>query len=157
MLEEIGRGLFDRLLLTGVGDDIISDSLGLGMQLHDTLVKDVVLRLHVGLLLVHASRLKLCLLQRVLEHDFLLVELLFLGLKLLHPCRQEFNLFLALVKLIVEIFTRLLLFLCLVSDTTNLGLDLQDLVITLSNEVLDGLESLVTLLHAEETLLPILK
>ena len=55
LLEEIGRGLFDRFLLTGVGDDIIPDSLGLGMQLHDTLVKDVVLRLHVGLLLVHAS------------------------------------------------------------------------------------------------------
>ena len=55
LLEEIGRGLLDRLLLTGVGDDIIPDSLGLGMQLHDTLVKDVVLRLHVGLLLVHAS------------------------------------------------------------------------------------------------------
>ena len=55
LLEEIGRGLLDRLLLTGVGDDIIPDSLGLGMQLHDTLVKDVVLRLHVGLLLVHTS------------------------------------------------------------------------------------------------------
>ena len=55
LLEEIGRGLLDRLLLTGVGDDIIPDSLSLGMQLHDTLVKDVVLRLHIGLLLVHAS------------------------------------------------------------------------------------------------------
>ena len=55
LLEEIGRGLLDRLLLTGVGDDIIPDSLGLGMQLHDTLVKDVVLRLHIGLLLVHTS------------------------------------------------------------------------------------------------------
>ena len=43
LLEEIGRGLLDRLLLTGVGDDIISDSFSLGMQLHDTLVKDVVL------------------------------------------------------------------------------------------------------------------
>ena len=55
LLEEIGRGFLDGLLLTGVGDDIIPDSLGLGMQLHDTLVKDVVLRLHIGLLLVHAS------------------------------------------------------------------------------------------------------
>ena len=55
LLEEIGRGLLDRLLLTGVANDIIPDSLGLGMQLHDTLVKDVVLRLHIGLFLVHAS------------------------------------------------------------------------------------------------------
>ena len=157
LLEEIGRGLLDRLLLTGVGDDIIPDSLGLGMQLHDTLVKDVVLRLHIGLFLVHASRLKLRLLQRVLEHDFLLVELLFLSLELLHPCRQEFDLLLALVKLIMKVFTRLLLFLGLVANTADLGLDLEDLVITLSDEVLDGLESLVTLLHAKETLLPVLK
>ena len=57
----------------------------------------------------------------------------------------------------MQIFTRLLLFLGLVADTADFGLDLEDLVVTLSDQVLDGLESLVTLLHAEETLLPILK
>ena len=35
LLEEVGRGLLDGLLLGGVRDDIVTDGLGLGVELHD--------------------------------------------------------------------------------------------------------------------------
>ena len=98
-------------------NDVIADSLRLGVQLHDALVQDVVLRLHISLLLVHPARLELGLLQRVLEHDLLLVKLLFLTFELSHASCQELNLLLALVKLVMEVLRRLLLFLGLISDT----------------------------------------
>jgi len=50
-----------------------------------------------------------------------------------------------------------LLFLGLVSDTRNLGFNLEDLVVSLLDQLLDGLKGLVSLLHAKETLLPVLK
>jgi len=56
-----------------MGDDVVSDGLGLGVELHDALVEDVVLGLDIGLFLVHTERFQLGLLQRVLEHDLLLV------------------------------------------------------------------------------------
>ena len=55
LFQQVGRGLLNSLLLGGVGDDIVPNSLGLGVQLHDALVEDVVLGLHVGLFLVHAG------------------------------------------------------------------------------------------------------
>jgi hypothetical protein len=102
-----------------VADDIISDGLCLGVQLHDRLVDDIILRLHIRLLLVHSARLLLCLLQRVLEHDFLLIELFLLSFELLHARCQELDLLSALVELVMQVFGRLLLFLCLVSDTAD--------------------------------------
>jgi len=57
----------------------------------------------------------------------------------------------------VEILRRLLLFLGLVSDTTDLGLDLKNLIVSLFNEFFDSLKSLISLLHSKETLLPVLK
>ena len=50
-----------------------------------------------------------------------------------------------------------LLFPGLVADTADFRLDLKDLVVTLIDELLDGLQSLITLLHAEQALLPILE
>ena len=44
------------------------------MKLHDTLVKDVIFRLNICLLLVHARGLQLSLLKRILQHDLLLVK-----------------------------------------------------------------------------------
>jgi len=67
-----------------VADDIIANSLSLGMKLHDGLVDHVVLRLNIRVLLVHTLRLQLGLRKRVLEHNLLLVELFLLSLKLLH-------------------------------------------------------------------------
>ena len=55
LFQQVGRGLLNSLLLGGVGDDIVPNSLGLGVQLHDALVEDIVLGLHVGLFLVHAG------------------------------------------------------------------------------------------------------
>ena len=43
----------------------------------------------------------------------------------------------------------------LISDTTDFGFNLEDLVILLLDELLDGLESLVSLLHTKQRLLPI--
>ena len=138
-----------------MGDDIVTDGLGLSVQLHDALVQDLVLRLHVRLLLVHSLRLLLSLLQRVLQHDFLFIKLLLLGLELAHASGEELDLLLPLVQLVMQVLRQLLLFLGLVANSTDLRLDLEDLVITLLDQLLDSLESLVTLLHAEQTLLPV--
>jgi len=127
------------------------------MKLHDRLVKDVVFGLDISSLLIHALSLKLGLLQRGLEHDFLLVELLLLGLELFLAGFKEFDLLLALVQLVSKVFGSLLLFLGLVSDARNLGLNLEDLVVSLLDQLLDGLKGLVSLLHAKETLLPVFK
>mmetsp|Transcript_44214 Transcript_44214/g.58684 ORF Transcript_44214/g.58684 Transcript_44214/m.58684 type:complete len:424 (-) Transcript_44214:863-2134(-) len=131
LFEKVSRGLLDGLLLTGVRDDIVADRLRLRVQLHDALVQDVILRTHIGHFLLHASRLHLSLLQRVLEHDLLLLELLFLSLELGHARSKELNLLLPLVQLVVQLLRVVLLFSSLVADTTDLRLDLQDLVVTL--------------------------
>ena len=86
----------------------------------------------------------------------MLVKLFLFGFQFLHASGQELNLLSSLVQLVVQIFRRLLLFLCLVSYTADFRLDLQDFVVPLLDELLDGLERLVSLLHAEETLLPVL-
>ena len=95
--------------------------------------------------------------QRVLEHDFLLVKLFLFCFQFLHASGQELNLLSSLVQFVVQIFRLLLLFLCLVSYTADFRLDLEDFVVSLLDELLDGLERLVSLLHAEETLLPVLQ
>ncbi len=138
-------------------DDVVTDGLRLGVQLHDAVIQDHVLRLHIDLFLVHSLRLKLSLLQRVLEHDLLFIELLLLTLELSHASGQELDLLLALIKLVSQVLRLLVLFLSFVTNTTDLGLNLEDLIISLLDELFDGLESLITLLHAEETLLPVLK
>ena len=45
----------------------------------------------------------------------------------------------------------------LISDTSDLRLYLQDLVVLLLDQFLDSLESFISLLHTEEGLLPILE
>ena len=57
----------------------------------------------------------------------------------------------------MQILRLLLLFLCLVSNTAYFRLNLQNLIVSLLNELFDRLEGLVALLHAEQTLLPVLK
>ena len=148
--------LHNGLLLAGVGDDIVADGLRLCVQLHDALVEDLVLRADISHFLLHASRLLLSLHQRVLEHDLLLLELLFLGLELCHAGRQELNLLLPLVELVMKLFRLILLFPRFVADAADLRLNLENLIITLVNELLDRLKGLVTLLHAKQTLLPVL-
>ena len=97
------------------------------------------------------------LLQRVLEHDLLLLKLLLLGLELSHTRSQKLNLLLALVQLVVELLRLVLLFSGLVAHAADLGLNLKDLVVALINELLDGLKRLVALLHAKQALLPVLE
>ena len=43
----------------------------------------------------------------------------------------------------------------LITDTSDLRFNLQDLVVLLLDQLLDSLESLISLLHSEEGLLPI--
>lgn len=57
----------------------------------------------------------------------------------------------------MQLLRLLLLAAGLIADTCNLALDLKDLVVLLLNQFLDGLKGLVTLLHAEEGLLPVLQ
>ena len=57
----------------------------------------------------------------------------------------------------MKVLRLLLLLLGLVANTADLRLDLQDLIVPLLDELLDSLEGLVTLLHAKETLLPVLQ
>lgn len=55
----------------------------------------------------------------------------------------------------MKLLRQVLLLLGLVPHSINLGLHLHDLVFFLLDELLDGLESLVTLLHAKQWLLPV--
>lgn len=57
----------------------------------------------------------------------------------------------------MQVLRLLLLFLGLVTNTTDLRLNLKNLVISLLNKLLDSLKSLISLLHAEKTLLPVLE
>ena len=57
----------------------------------------------------------------------------------------------------MQVFASLLLFLGFISDAADFRLNLQNFVVTLRDKLLDSLKSLVTLLHAEKTLLPVLK
>lgn len=57
----------------------------------------------------------------------------------------------------MQLLRLVLFFSCLVSDATDLGLDLEDLIVSLVDELLDRLERLVTLLHAKQTFLPVLE
>ena len=43
LFEQVGRRLLNGLLLTGVADNIVANRLGLGVQLHDRLVDDIIL------------------------------------------------------------------------------------------------------------------
>ena len=61
------------------------------------------------------------------------------------------------MKLGIELLRDLLLFLCLVPDTRNFRLDLKDVILLLLDELLDGLESLISLLHTKERLLPVIQ
>jgi len=70
---------------------------------------------------------------------------------------EEILLTLALLKFLVQLLRLLLLAAGLITHTCDLALDLKDLVILLLNQLLDGLKCLVTLLHAEEGLLPVLQ
>ena len=97
LLLQVSGGLLDRLLLGGVRDNVVTDGLHLCVQLHDALVQHIVLRLNIRSFLVHSRRLSLSLSQRVLEHDLLLVQLLFLSLELAHARGKELDLLLALV------------------------------------------------------------
>ena len=137
--------------------DVVTDRLGLGVQLHDGLLEDLHLLVNVRLLHVHARGLLLSRLERGLQHYVLLLETLLVGLDFVFPLLEELLLTLALLELFVEFLGNLLLATCLVTDTSDLRLYLKNFIVLLFDELLDSLESLISLLHAEERLLPILK
>jgi len=57
----------------------------------------------------------------------------------------------------MEIFRNFLFLSGLVSDTADFRFNLKNLIVLLLNELFDGLESLISLLHTEERFLPIFK
>jgi hypothetical protein len=82
---------------------------------------------------------------------------LLVGLDLISALLEEILLALALLKLLVETLTQLLLPASLVTNTSNLRFYLQDFIILLFDQLLDRLKCFVSLLHSEESLLPVLK
>lgn len=104
LLDEVGARFLDSLLLGGVVDDVVSDGLGLGVQLHHALLKDSHLLLHIGALHIHAGALLFGRLQGGLEHNILLLKSLLVRLDFVSACFQEVLLALALGKLFVEFF-----------------------------------------------------
>jgi hypothetical protein len=82
---------------------------------------------------------------------------LLVGLDLISALLEEILLALALLKLFVETLTQLLLPASLVTHTSNLRFYLQDFIILLFDQLLDRLKCFVSLLHSEESLLPVLK
>jgi len=69
----------------------------------------------------------------------------------------ELLLRLAFLQFFVKTLGELLFTSCLIADTKNFGLKLQNFIILLLDQFFDGLKSFVTLLHAKESLLPILQ
>lgn len=130
-------------------NNVVSDGLCLGVQLHNRFLEHVHLVLHVGLLLVHPLALGLRLGQRLLEHVALLGETSKISLDKLDRRLKVPLLELVLVELFVEFLGNLLLFLGLVADARDFTLRLKNFVVLLLNEVLDGLKRLVSLLHSE--------
>ena len=54
LLDEVGARFLDGLLLRSVVDDVVTDVLCLGVQLHNGLFKDLPLLVNVCLLIIHA-------------------------------------------------------------------------------------------------------
>lgn len=79
--------------------------------------------------------------------------LLLLDLSLLNL--QNFKFLLSLRQLLMKLLRQVLLLLGLVPHSINLRLHLHDLVFFLLDELFDGLESFITLLHAKQWLLPV--
>ena len=79
------------------------------------------------------------------------------GLYLISALLKEILLRLALLELLMETLREFLLSAGLVADTSDLRFYLKDLVVLLLDQLLDSLESLISLLHTEKGLLPILK
>lgn len=138
-------------------NNVVSNILSLSVKLHDGLFEDGHLLVDVGLLGVHALGFGLRLRKGVLEHHELLVETLLLSFNLVLLLLQFLFGLLAHAQLVVEVVRRLLFLASLVAHPGNFRLDLQNLVFLLMNQLLDSLEGLVTLLHAEKRLLPVLQ
>lgn len=156
LLEEVGGTLLDSFLLGGVVDDVITDGLGLTMEHHDGLGEDGLLALHFLFGESEVFHLGIGVVERALQKDELLAESLFLSLFTLVGLFDHLNVFLEGGK-----FAHKLLGLVLFS--TGLGLEagdfrvqLHDLIVLLGNHVFNSLESLITSLHLEDTLLPII-
>ena len=129
---------------------VVSDVLGLGVQLHDRFLQHLHLFVHVGLLDVHARRLSLRGVERGLQHDVLLVQALLLVFDVFAALLQELLLRLALLQLVMQFLGSLLLLPGFIAHAGDFTLDLQDFIVFLLDQLLDGLQGLVSLLHAEE-------
>jgi hypothetical protein len=157
LLDEVGTRLLNGLLLRSVIDDVVTNGLCLGVQLHNGLFKDLHLLVNICLLNIHALGLLLSRLERCLKHNILLLKAFLVSLDFISALLEEILLRLALLELLVKTLREFLLAAGLITDTSDLRLYLQDLVVLLLDQLLDSLESLISLLHTEEGLLPILE
>jgi hypothetical protein len=87
----------------------------------------------------------------------LFLEAFFVSFDFITALLIESLLRLALLEFLVKTLRHLLLTAGLIADSENLRLDLKDLVIFLFNKFLDRLQSLISLLHTKECLLPVFK
>lgn len=79
LLKEVSRTLLNGFLLTGVVDDVITDSFSLTMEHHDRLGKDSLFTLYFFLSKGEVLHLGVSVVERALEKDKLFVKPLLLG------------------------------------------------------------------------------
>ena len=157
LLDEVGARFLNGLLLRSVVDDVVTDGLCLSVQLHNRLFKDLHLLVDVCLFNIHALGLLLSRLERGLKHYILLLKAFLVSFNFISALLQEVLLRLALLELLMKTLREFLLAAGLITDTSDLRFNLEDLIVLLLDQLLDSLESLISLLHTEEGLLPILE
>jgi len=138
-------------------DDVISNFLCLSVKRHDRFLKNISLFFDTFLLTIHLTLFILSLGNGILEHNELLIKSLSLIVDIHLYFLQKIFVVLHLLKHIGEILNCLELFSGFISDTRDLRLNLEDIILLLLYEFLNSLESLISLLHSKQGFLPIIK
>lgn len=120
LLDEVGARFLNGLLLRSVIDDVVTDGLCLGVQLHNGFFKDLHLLVNVSLLNIHALGLLLSRLERSLKHNILFLKAFLVSLDFISALLKEILLGLALLELLMETLREFLLAAGLIADTSDL-------------------------------------
>jgi len=137
--------------------NVISDLFRLSVKRHYRFFKNIHFFFDVCLLKIHSTWLSFSLSNGVLKHHKLLVKSLSFIFNFLLSLLEELFISPHFLKLISKIFRSLLFFLGLISDTWNFRFNLKDIILLLLDELLDGLQSFISLLHTKERFLPIIE
>lgn len=120
LLDEVGARFLNSLLLRGVVDDVVTDGLCFGVQLHNGFFKDLHLLVNVCLLNIHTLGLLLSRLERSLKHDILFLQAFLVSFDFISALLKEILLGLALLELLMETLREFLLAAGLIAYTSNL-------------------------------------